>query len=71
MTLNQLVEVLGELVGRKLTPEYQSARAAEVRHSVAEVSLACELIGFESETSLAEGLRRTVRWFQDTSPDYA
>lgn len=71
LTLNQLVEVLGELVGRKLTPEYQSARAAEVRHSVAEVSLACELIGFESETSLAEGLRRTVRWFQDTSPDYA
>lgn len=65
LTLNQLVEVLSDIVGRKLTPEYQSARAAEVRHSVADVSLACELIGFESETSLAEGLRRTVRWFQE------
>ena len=64
-TLNQLVELLSGIVGRKLTPEYQSARDAEVRHSVADVSLACELVGFESETSLAEGLRRTVRWYQE------
>ena len=64
-TLNQLVEVLGDIVGRQLTAEHQSARSAEVRHSVADVSLARELIGFESATSLAEGLRRTVQWFQE------
>ena len=64
-TLNQLVEVLGDIVGRKLMPEYQSARPAEVRHSVADISLARELIGFEPATSLAEGLGRTVQWFQD------
>ncbi len=64
-TLNQLVEVLGEIVDRQLKPQYQPPRPAEVRHSVADVSLARELIGFESKTSLAEGLRRTVQWFQD------
>ena len=64
-TLNQLVEVLGEIVGRQLEPQYQPARPAEVRHSVADVSRARELIGFESTTSLAEGLRRTVQWFQE------
>jgi len=64
-TLNQLVEVLGEIVGRKLTPDYHPARPAEVRHSVADISLARELIGFESAISLAEGLGRTVQWFQN------
>jgi nucleoside-diphosphate-sugar epimerase len=63
--LNQLVEVLGEIVGRKLNTEHQAARPAEVRHSVADVSMARELIGFQSATSLADGLRRTVRWFQE------
>ena len=64
-TLNQLVEVLGVVVGRQLKPQYQSARPAEVRHSVADVSRARELIDFESKTSLAEGLRRTVQWFRE------
>ncbi|MEE8348848.1 MAG: SDR family oxidoreductase [Acidobacteriota bacterium] len=64
-TLNQLVEVLGSIVGRRLNVDYQSARPAEVRHSVADVSQAREFIGFEAAISLADGLGRTVRWFQE------
>lgn len=64
-TLNQIVKVLSDIIGRELNVQYQPARPAEVRHSVADISLAHELIGFEPVISLDEGLRRTIKWFKE------
>jgi nucleoside-diphosphate-sugar epimerase len=63
-SLNQLVDMLGDILGRKIKPIYEPARAGEVRDSQADPSIAEQSIGFSAEISFFEGLRRTVAWYQ-------
>ena len=65
-TLNQVVEILNRILGTSLEPEYQEARAGDIRDSVAGVSAARDLIGFEPAISFEDGLRRTVEAFRET-----
>ncbi|MDZ7687781.1 MAG: GDP-mannose 4,6-dehydratase [Halobacteriales archaeon] len=60
VSVNQLVEVLNEVLGTELEPVYEDPRPGEVRHSVADVSKAREMLGFVAETGMVEGLRETV-----------
>ena len=41
------------------------ARVGEARHSQADISRAREVLGYEPQVSLEEGLRRTLDWFRD------
>lgn len=61
-SVNQLVELLGEIVGGFLQPEYLPARPGEVRDSIADTSLACNLLGYRPKHSLTQGLQATVTW---------
>jgi UDP-glucose 4-epimerase len=59
-TLLQLVQVLNELLGTKLEPVHQPPRAGDVRHSLADISLARRDLGYEPTISFREGLARTI-----------
>lgn len=62
-SLNELLRVLGKIAGCDVKPVYEDARAGDIRHSVGNISLAKELLGFECEVGLEEGLRRTYEYF--------
>jgi nucleoside-diphosphate-sugar epimerase len=62
-SLNQLLKYIGELAGTSLTPEYRAARAGDVRDSLADVSAARELLGYEPTVGIREGLKRTFEAF--------
>ncbi len=64
ITLNQLLAELQTILGTNLTPIYQEMRAGDVRHSQADISYTEKMIGYKPIVSLAEGLRRTVEWYQ-------
>lgn len=51
-----LIATLNELLGTRLEPTFGPLRAGDVPHSVADVSRASELLGFEAGTSLRDGL---------------
>jgi UDP-glucose 4-epimerase len=61
-TLNELVGMLQRLLGSDLEPEYGPPRPGDVTASLADVSLARELIGYEPSVDLEEGLERTIAW---------
>jgi UDP-glucose 4-epimerase len=61
-TLNELVGMLQRLLGSDVEPEYGPPRAGDVSESLADVSLARELIGYEPSVELEEGLERTIAW---------
>lgn len=63
-TLNELVRLLNRMLNTSLEPEYVSPRPGDVRHSMASIDKARNLLGYEPPVSLEEGLERTVRWFQ-------
>jgi nucleoside-diphosphate-sugar epimerase len=67
ITLNQLLEELKELTGNSdVTAEYLEPRVGDVRHSLADISRARELLGYESKVDLREGLRRTIDWWKSS-----
>jgi nucleoside-diphosphate-sugar epimerase len=65
ITLNQLLAELKELMGKQdVTAEYLEPRVGDVRHSLADIAMARELLGYESKVDLREGLQRTIDWFK-------
>ncbi len=62
-TLNGLLGILGELAGVRPLPEYAQARPGDIRHSLADVAAARDVLGYRPEVDLREGLRRTWEAF--------
>jgi nucleoside-diphosphate-sugar epimerase len=62
-TLNELLGLLRETMGKPFDVEYAEPRAGDVRHSQADISRARQVIGFEPQVSFGEGVRRTVQWY--------
>jgi UDP-glucose 4-epimerase len=61
-TLNELVRALRRLLDSDIEPDYAPSRPGDVRESLADVSLARELIGYEPRVAFEEGLQRTIAW---------
>ena len=61
-TLNELVSTLQGLVDSELEPEYGPPRPGDVSESLADVSLARKLLGYEPRIGFEEGLQRTIAW---------
>ena len=68
VSLNSLFEVLRDVIGVDLEPLYGPSRKGDVRDSQADNTLARELLGFDPQVTVEEGLRRTVEWHRATVP---
>jgi len=66
-TLNELLEVVKKLVGKShVVPEYKEPRAGDVRDSLADITRARRMLGYEPRVGLEEGLRQTIDWWQQS-----
>jgi len=63
-SLNELVTLLNRVLGTKIQPVYQPARAGDVKHSQADISAARRVLGYEPRVSFEDGLAKTVEWFK-------
>lgn len=61
----ELVETLARIVGRPPVIRFLPPRAGDIRDSWADISAARRDLGFAPRTSLEDGLRETVKWYQD------
>lgn len=64
ITLNQNFDILCGLTGYRGKPAYAEPRAGDIKHSLADIGLARELLGYAPTVNFAEGLRRTVDWYR-------
>lgn len=64
-SLNELFRELARESGTGISPEYGPERKGDVKHSLADISKAKSLLGYEPVTSLKEGLAKTFHWFLD------
>jgi len=62
-TLLDLARGMAEILGADPEFEFAPSRPGEVMHSLADISAARDLIGYEPLVTLAEGLRTTVKWY--------
>jgi nucleoside-diphosphate-sugar epimerase len=63
-SLNELVAALNEILGTKIKPLHDKARPGDVKHSLAAIERARELLGYEVMVDFNAGLERTVEWFR-------
>lgn len=70
-TLNELFEMLRAEAARynpeaaKAQAEHRDFRAGDVRHSLADISLARQYLGYEPEYTIAKGLSRCSGWYAE------
>ena len=63
-TVVDLVRHLNELLGRDIQPTFGPARAGDVRHSQADITLARRDLGYEPAVPFREGLKKTLESYQ-------
>ncbi|MCU1218994.1 MAG: NAD-dependent epimerase/dehydratase [Candidatus Angelobacter sp.] len=63
-SLNQIYGMLSKIIGFSGTAKYAGPRTGDVRHSLADISLAQKHLGYSADISFEEGLRRTVAWYE-------
>ena len=66
-TLNQLWTRICENIGISLTPSYRETRRGDVRHSLANIDKANQLIGYTPRISVLDGLKYAVDWYREYS----
>jgi len=67
ITLNQLLAQLKDLTGKPdAVADYREPRAGDVRHSLADISRARDLLGFEPQVDLRTGLQKTIDWWKQS-----
>jgi UDP-N-acetylglucosamine 4-epimerase len=65
-SLNQLFDLLRELLGERrsaVQPLHRPFREGDVRHSLADISRARELLGYAPTHTLESGLREALSWY--------
>ena len=63
-TINQLFDILKSLSGSDIEAIYRDSRTGDVRHSLADISQATKLLGYQPEYDIDRGLDITFDWFK-------
>ena len=65
ITLNQTFKLLQQIIGFSGSVKYAAPRLGDVKHSLADITLAKKHMGYTPDVSFEEGLRRTVAWYRE------
>jgi len=64
VTLNEAARMLKEATGYDGEVKYAAERGGDVKHSLADISMAKKHLGYEPLVQFKEGLDRTVAWYK-------
>uniref|UniRef100_A0A7C5YRE0 SDR family oxidoreductase n=1 Tax=candidate division CPR3 bacterium TaxID=2268181 RepID=A0A7C5YRE0_UNCC3 len=64
VTLNELVVKINEIIGTDIKPKYTTPRTGDVKHSLADINKAKEMLGYSVEVPFIEGLKATISWYK-------
>lgn len=64
VSVNALYETIAAISGNKRKPSYVEERKGDIKNSLADITLAKNLLGYDPHYQLREGLEITVAWFR-------
>jgi nucleoside-diphosphate-sugar epimerase len=64
-SLNQIYKMLSGIIGFSQPARYAPPRTGDVRHSLADITLAQKHLGYSADVSFEAGLKRTVEWYEE------
>ncbi|MDA8991296.1 GDP-mannose 4,6-dehydratase [Opitutales bacterium] len=65
VSLNSIISKLEELLGKKAKIDHKPFHVADLMETWADISKAKNLLGWEPQVSLDEGLEKSVQWYMD------
>lgn len=65
ISLNDLVEKINSALGTKIKPIHKEERKGDVKHSLADISKAKKFLGYQPIVGFEEGLKKTIRHYQE------
>jgi len=65
ITINAIIELVNELVGKDIKPTYAAPRPGDVKHSLADINLAKKVIGYKPVVDFRSGLKKAIQWYRD------
>jgi UDP-glucose 4-epimerase len=65
ITVNAIIALINELLGKNVQPVYDPARPGDVKHSLADISAAEKLIGFKPVVLFRQGLEKSIDWYRN------
>ena len=65
ITLNGVIEIIGEITGRELEVDYEAKQKGDVRHTKADMTKAKEKLGYKPKMSIQEGLQTEYEWVRE------
>ncbi len=66
-SLSHLLKLLNRLLGTDVAPILEDPRAGDVRHSLADITRAEKLLGYDPPIEFEEGLRRSIEYYRSIS----
>jgi UDP-glucose 4-epimerase len=64
VTVNAIIGMINQLLGKNVKPIYAPARAGDVKHSLADITAAKKLIGFKPVVLFRAGLEKSIDWYR-------
>jgi len=64
VSLNQTLDLFRRISGKPLQAQFEPPREGDIRDSLADISSAKEVLGYDPTVSFEEGLERTYAWYQ-------
>ena len=64
-SLNQLLNILQEIIGSKVSPLYEEPRKGDVKHSLADIRKGKRFLNYEPKIEIEAGLKKTVEYSQN------
>jgi nucleoside-diphosphate-sugar epimerase len=65
ISLNEILRMLNQALGTEIDADYQAPRVGDVRHSLADIARAKEVIGYEPQVYFADGLQQSLAWYRE------
>lgn len=63
-SLLNILEYLNEFMSSEIVPEFKDQRRGDIKHSLADISKAKDLLGYNPLVSVKEGLFDTINWYK-------
>ena len=65
VTVNEIISMINDAVGKEIKPNYTDPRPGDVKHSLADITLAKKLIGYKTKVPFKQGLQLAINWYRE------
>jgi len=66
-SLNELVEYINVILNTDFKPIHEEERPGDIKHSLADISLARKYLNYKPKVYFREGLEKTIEWYKNES----